>query len=122
LIDTRVALGLIRSAHGNDVAKVVEDVLAARGTESSTACLVTCDSCKHFGEPDPLHAWVELEDDDEERASGHHECLRVLHGNAGGRETFERFEQPAVVVDGSGYVARLRVLPTFGCVLWESKS
>lgn len=46
-------------------------------------------------------------------------CTRIIHGN---RDTwaYEGTEQqPAVVVDGSGYAARLLVLPTFGCVLHE---
>ncbi len=80
-----------------------------------------CATCKHLGEPDPITAWVEVGDELDELNSEHHQCKRVLHGNAGGRETADRLTQPAVVVDGSGYVAQLRVLPTFGCVLWEER-
>ena len=31
-------------------------------------------------------------------------------------------KQPAAVLDGSGYAARLVVLPTFGCALHEERS
>lgn len=46
-------------------------------------------------------------------------CTRIIHGN---RDTWDyegTEQQPAMVVDGSGYAARLLVLPTFGCVLHE---
>lgn len=49
-------------------------------------------------------------------------CVRIVHGNARVNNLDEwkaREATPAVVVDGSGYAARLLVLPTFGCVLHE---
>lgn len=49
-------------------------------------------------------------------------CVRILHGNGGDHDHLELHpdrEQRAIVVDGSGYAARLLVLPTFGCVLHE---
>lgn len=52
-----------------------------------------------------------------------HTCVRIIHGNHNTNEvekvTSEK--QPAVVIDGSGYQARLVVLPSFGCVLHEKK-
>ncbi len=50
-------------------------------------------------------------------------CVRIIHGNynAHANDLKLTFEQPAAVVDGSGYQARLIVLPTFGCVLHEPK-
>ncbi len=36
-------------------------------------------------------------------------------------DTDEVFDQPAEVMDGSGYMATLFVTPNFGCVLWEGK-
>jgi hypothetical protein len=47
-------------------------------------------------------------------------CTRIIHGNAETNDYEGTPEQPAMVVDGSGYAARLMVLPTFGCVLHES--
>ncbi len=81
-----------------------------------------CARCRHFGPPDPISYFDwDADDGEEEIESGHHRCERVMHGNAGGRETAERLTEPAVVVDGSGYVAVLRVLPSFGCILWEER-
>lgn len=56
----------------------------------------------------------------------HHSCVRIIHGNGYGEREDGRHvdpaKEPAYVVDGSGYAARLCVLPTFGCVLHEAKS
>lgn len=69
----------------------------------------------------------------------HNTCVRIIHGNgrmdhpkpADGttygewrekqKEIPRRRVEPAAVLDGSGYAARLVVLPTFGCVLHEEK-
>jgi hypothetical protein len=70
--------------------------------------------------------WCDEEDaDDSEKVVGfvqrvEHTCVRIIHGNAGDHEGRKLTpEQPAAVLDGSGYQARLVVLPTFGCVLHE---
>lgn len=57
---------------------------------------------------------------DDWEPSNYHTCVRVIHGNAEPFRT-EAPDVPALVVDGSGYAARLVVLPTFGCVLHEAK-
>lgn len=74
-------------------------------------------------------------------SSGHNTCVRIIHGNScsdhyhpspilmDGTEMEHGFDndavqprkEPAAVLDGSGYAARLVVLPTFGCVLHEPK-
>jgi hypothetical protein len=57
----------------------------------------------------------------------HRVCARIIHGNSSeldenGVEAEERSaNELAVVTDGSGYAAVLRVLPEFGCVLHETK-
>jgi hypothetical protein len=51
-------------------------------------------------------------------------CVRIVHGNKRGMDTPEHpaAGQLAAVLDGSGYAARLVVLPAFGCVLHEPKT
>ena len=52
----------------------------------------------------------------------HSSCVRIIHGNSCMGDGYPNVKaEPAVVVDGSGYAARLCVLPTFGCVLHEEK-
>lgn len=51
-----------------------------------------------------------------------HTCVRIIHGNKDAWLPVPSDAQPAIVVDGSGYAARLLVLPTFGCVLHEPKA
>jgi len=46
-------------------------------------------------------------------------CVRIIHGNKDGNDITDK--TMAAVLDGSGYSARLVVLPSFGCVLHESK-
>lgn len=80
----------------------------------------TCETCKFFGSPSPL-TWIG-ETFEEDGESGHHYCARIEHGNGGGSQQAERLAKDlAVVTDGSGYAARLRVLPSFGCALHESR-
>ena len=63
------------------------------------------------------------ESQDEDGESEHRYCARIEHGNGGTAKQAKRLaSDPAVVSDGSGYAARLRVLPTFGCALHEAKS
>ena len=54
------------------------------------------------------------------------QCLRVLHQDGdppekGWGDSESIHDEPAVVVDGSGYYAALRTKPTFCCSLWEEK-
>ena len=44
--------------------------------------------------------------------------VRIIHGNKGRVEGSA--DEPAMVLDGSGYQATLRTLPTFGCSLHEA--
>ncbi len=74
----------------------------------------TCATCKYFGTERGL---VNRFDDYNE--TKHHSCLRIIHGN--GDDSGNPAHELAVVTDGSGYAARLCVLPTFGCVLHETK-
>jgi hypothetical protein len=76
-----------------------------------------CATCKHLGQPNGVYFWPEDGADDIE--SEHRECNRIPHGN--GTVTRETLTAPAIVTDGSGYVAKLRVLPTFGCALHEGR-
>jgi len=62
------------------------------------------------------------EDNGAEFITGHRSCVRIIHGN--GDAKYDRgfaglAPEPALVTDGSGYAARLIVLPTFGCTLHE---
>ena len=55
--------------------------------------------------------------------SGHRTCVRIIHGNSNRHNSDEVvLKELAVVTDGSGYAARLAVLPSFGCVLHEAKT
>lgn len=72
-----------------------------------------CATCRFMAEKRAI-GW---EDDDE---IAHHTCVRIIHGN-GMDLTCDPVKEQAVVVDGSGYAARLCVLPTFGCALHEPK-
>ncbi len=85
----------------------------------------TCSTCRFLGSPAPLTWFIygegKGESEDEDGESAHRLCARIEHGNGGsGQQTKKLASDPAVVTDGSGYAARLRVLPTFGCTLHES--
>lgn len=90
-----------------------------------TPALGTCATCRFFG----ARMGVEVWDDDYDAGNGfgpgdtreteHHACARIIHGNGGGVDFAKVNAEPAIVTDGSGYAARLRVLPTFGCALHE---
>ena len=64
-------------------------------------------------------------DDEESTANVGGTCTRIIHANgsweapSGSDPALWGSKQPAVVLDGSGYAARLVVLPHFGCTLWE---
>lgn len=81
-----------------------------------------CSSCKYMAAPRGLVKYIEDADGMYvgESQSAHRTCTRILHGNGGDHEHMVDSE-PALVVDGSGYAARLIVLPTFGCNLHEPK-
>ncbi len=58
------------------------------------------------------------------RSKGEHgTCVRIIHGNGDCETWDDRTADPdkelAYVTDGSGYSARLLVLPSFGCALHE---
>lgn len=84
----------------------------------------TCSTCRFFGVRMGIDAW----DDDYVTSFGsggmreteHHACARIIHGNDG-RPFPAIKDEPAIVTDRSGYAARLRVLPTFGCALHEER-
>jgi hypothetical protein len=78
----------------------------------------TCESCRFLAAP-RTSRW----DDEEEIEVTYYEttCVRIIHGNRHCGSAAPSKKQPAMVVDGSGYSARLLVLPTFGCVLHEEK-
>ncbi len=78
---------------------------------------MNCATCKHLGDPDPLTEWNSEDGEYSEVVSEHRVCERIPHSTRGDdhREMF------AIVSDGSDYIARLRVLPDFGCVLWEQR-
>ena len=93
---------------------------------------MNCGACKHFIPP-LKGQYVPVPD---EMLFG--DCERIKQGNALG-EQFDlednwspldeldaeiarlAREEKAAAVDGSGYMASLRVKPDFGCVLWETK-
>jgi hypothetical protein len=87
----------------------------------------TCSTCRFFG----AQMGVEIWDDDYDAGYGfgpgdthetdHHACARIIHGNGIGSNYKTVNAEPAIVTDGSGYAARLRVLPTFGCALHEER-
>ena len=91
------------------------------------AAAKTCATCRFFGSPAPLTWFIYAEGEDasadEDGESEHHYCARIEHGNGGTSQQTKRLGTDlAVVTDGSGYAARLRVLPTFGCALYEAKT
>lgn len=67
--------------------------------------MVHCNTCKYMAA--------------QREGNGHYSCVKIVHGNPSGDTPNEH--DLAAVLDGSGYAARLVVLPTFGCVLHESK-
>ena len=75
----------------------------------------TCATCRFFGSQMGVTFWDP--DTNDMVGTEHHACARIIHGNGAGEDRAAR--ELAVVTDGSGYAARLQVLPTFGCVLHE---
>lgn len=79
----------------------------------------TCSTCLFFGAKMGVEVWDGEADDT--RETDHHACARIIHGN-GHQIPFAIVNaEPAIVTDGSGFAARLRVLPTFGCALHEER-
>lgn len=56
-----------------------------------------------------------------ERETTHRRCLRIIHGNKGTGDGPSASDEPAMVLDGSGYAASLWTLPTFSCAAWETR-
>lgn len=82
----------------------------------------TCRTCRFLLGPSPIELWDDEADDVVE--TGHHACARIIHGNrtCAGANAVAARKSAACVVDGSGYAARLVVLPDeFGCALWEMR-
>ncbi len=78
-----------------------------------------CATCKFMG-AERGEAFFADDDADSLTQSAHHSCVRIIHGNRHGDSGLRAtMNEPAIVTDGSGYAARLMVLPTFGCVLHE---
>ncbi len=74
-----------------------------------------CKTCRYFGsERGVINRY------DDYMPTQHRSCLRIIHGNGCENDTDPATEL-AVVTDGSGYAARLCVLPDFGCVLHEDR-
>ena len=81
-----------------------------------------CGTCKFFGTQDGLsNDYSDGDNEDLDAKTEHHNCARIIHGNTDQLPFEKKQVEPAVVVDGSGYSARLKVLPTFGCTLHEEK-
>lgn len=70
-----------------------------------------CGNCKHRGDEPLERGWGGG------GISTFYECKRVSHDQG------EQYKEGAraVVIDGSGYHARLCVENTFWCLLWEQK-
>ncbi len=80
-----------------------------------------CATCKYMAPPRDIPALTYYDSDtDTEYNSEHTTCTRILHGN-GYTDQKRSITELACVLDGSGYAARLVVLPDFGCVLHEDK-
>lgn len=79
----------------------------------------TCSTCRFMAMPRDEDVWDDATEEmvPDTRAT----CVRIIHGNRDSHAPFPSVAQPAMVVDGSGYSARLLVLPTFGCNLHEPK-
>ena len=83
-----------------------------------------CATCRFMGAESGVSVWDPTANDGEGEMvdTMHHPCARIIHGNGSPDERGPNIkDEPAMVTDGSGYAARLRVLPTFGCVLHEEK-
>lgn len=76
-----------------------------------------------MAEPRPItyYNWDCPDDEEPDHETEHRSCVRIIHGNADSSSETQSASEPAVVIDGSGYAARLIVLPTFGCVLHEER-
>lgn len=84
----------------------------------------TCATCRFMAEPrEDFYAPADVTSNDVDKPTEHATCVRIIHGNEDYRDEAMRkaSREPALVIDGSGYEARLIVLPTFGCVLHEAK-
>jgi len=73
----------------------------------------TCKNCKFFGEEIVTYDG----EDWEEVKSEFHECERIYHCKD--MRSVLQYQSKAVVVDGGGYFAALRVAEDFGCIHFE---
>lgn len=78
-----------------------------------------CGTCRFFGPENGIYLSYEGGPDDGPAITAHHACVRIIHGNGSRASTVAT--ELAAVTDGSGYAAKLNVLPDFGCVLHEPK-
>ena len=81
----------------------------------------TCATCRFMAAPRSAAIYWFDSDSDQDVESEHASCARIIHGNVDSCASRKAAKELAVVTDGSGYAARLCVLPTFGCVLHEEK-
>ncbi len=93
----------------------------SEGWEAESIERVTCASCKYLGEPDPLLDRFDPDEDEDDAPSEHRLCMRIPDAGCGVDPDRQFRHALACVTDGSGYMAKLRVRPTFGCVLWEER-
>jgi hypothetical protein len=77
----------------------------------------TCATCKYLG---GLAEMSVPDDNGDYQYTEHRRCARIIHGNGHDLMLSTVLAEPALVTDGSGYAARLIVLPTFGCALHAS--
>lgn len=80
----------------------------------------TCQSCRFMAAPRSA-SQIYIDDAGDFIESEHATCTRIIHGNGDNDLMRQSIRELAIVTDGSGYAARLRVLPEFGCVLHEMK-
>ena len=73
----------------------------------------TCGTCKYFGE----EVMIEDFENFDTIGSGYHKCDLIKHDKE--FQSLQGFG--AMVEDGSGYRAALKVEADFGCVKWSKK-
>ncbi len=82
----------------------------------------TCLTCRFWSQLDPVIYYCAdvAHDCGDGHELPHGKCVRIIHGNKG--RVQGSVDEPAMVLDGSGYSATLRTLPTFGCSLHEAQA
>lgn len=74
-----------------------------------------CGDCKHLGEPLTRYDWADLKD----VPTRYRTCNRIEM--APDAYEIDSRTDLALAKDGSGYMASLLTLESFGCNLWEAK-